>query len=138
MELSPMGMEQIVAFPKSKPPSWATVARFLAEYDFPVSLRMIDGQLAFPEETLPESWNEIRLGTPLGMVTVRRDGERLILVVWGNADASLCQAWNALVWGFAAAGEGRVETADGPRSPADYRRTADLPAALKPTAGGGS
>jgi hypothetical protein len=131
-----MGMEQIVAFPKSKSPSWAMVARLLAKYDFSVTLRMIDGQLAFPEETLPENWNEIRLGTPQGMVTVRRDGERLILVVWGNADENLRQAWNALVWGFAEAGEGHVETTDGPRSPADYRRAADLPAALNSSAGG--
>jgi hypothetical protein len=133
-----MGMEQIVAFPKSKAPTWAAVARLLSQYNFPVELRMIDGQLAFPEETLPEAWTEIRLGTAQGMVTVRRDGERLVLVVWGNADANLQQAWNALVWGFAEAGEGRVETADGPRSPADYRRAAALPTAPKPTTGGQS
>jgi hypothetical protein len=131
-----MGMEQTVAFPKSSPPTWTAVAELLARYHFPVSLRMVDGQLAFPDETLPEDWNELRLGTPQGMVTVRRDGERLLVVVWGNADAGLRQAWNALVWGFAEAGEGRIETGDGPRTPAQYQRTADLPAGLKPPTGG--
>jgi hypothetical protein len=131
-----MGMEQIVAFPKSQPPTWTAVAELLARYGFPVTLRMVDGELAFPDETLPETWQELRLGTPQGMVSVRRQGERLAVVVWGNADPGLRQAWNALAWGFAEAGEGRIETADGPRSPADYRRTADLPAALSSSAGG--
>jgi hypothetical protein len=133
-----MGMEQTVAFPHSKPPTWTTVAAFLTQHGFPVTLRMIDGHLAFPDETLPETWTELRLGTPQGMVTVRRAGERLLFIVWGNADAALRQAWNALVWGFAEVGAGRIETADGPRSPDNYRRTADLPAGLQPSAGGNS
>ena len=133
-----MGMEQIVAFPGSTPPSWTTVAELLERHGFPVTLRMVDGELAFPDETLIETWTELRLGTPHGMVTIRRDGERLILVVWGNADPYLCQAWNALVWGFAEAGAGRIETADGPRSPAQYRRDAQLPPTLNLPPLGGS
>jgi hypothetical protein len=131
-----MGMEQVVAFPQSKPPPWTVVAELLDRHGFPVTLRMVDGQLAFPDETLPETWQELRLGTPQGMVTVRRAGDRLALVVWGNADPAMCQAWNALVWGFAEAGEGRVETANGPRSPAQYRREAPMPPTLHSPPGG--
>ena len=66
-----MGMSQTIACP-SGVPSWPDVAAWLGSHGFPVQLRMIDGQLAFPDEQPPDWWSELRLGTPLGMVTVRR------------------------------------------------------------------
>jgi hypothetical protein len=66
---------------------------------------MIDGELAFPDEEPPQNWRELRLGTADGMmVTVRREGDRVVLVVWGNSDASLIRAWNALACTFAELG----------------------------------
>src|SRR5262249_52825791 len=95
---------------------------------FSLQMGMIDGQLAFPDELPEDSWRELRLRTPQGMVTVRRDGERLVFVIWGNADAAMLQAWNALVWAFAAVGGGRIETAEGPVDAAKYQNRVELPA----------
>jgi hypothetical protein len=102
-------------------------------------MRMIDGQLAFPDEAPPEGWRELRVGTPGGMVTIRRETGQMVLVVWGNADAGLRQAWNALAWAMAEAGGGQVRTAEGALGAADYRGRAELPEALRegPPAGPG-
>jgi hypothetical protein len=64
------------------------------------------------------------------MVTVRREPGRVVLVTWGNADASLLQAWNALTWAFAASADGRVQSPERPLTAAEFRRAADLPAPL--------
>ena len=61
---------------------------------------MVDGELRLPEEEVPTVWQELRVGTPQGMVTVRREPDRVRLVTWGNADAAMLQAWNALAWAF--------------------------------------
>jgi hypothetical protein len=92
---------------------------------------MIDGQLAFPDEEPPESWQELRVGGPAGMVTLRRVGQELVCVTWGNADAGLRQVWNALAWACAAAGGGKVQTAQGPLDAEAFRRVAELPEALR-------
>ena len=126
-----MGMDRTVSFAGRPTPAWAAVADLLARHGFPVQVRMIDGQLAFPDEAPPEPWRELRVGTPQGMVTLRREADRVVCVTWGNADEGLRQAWNALAWAFAEAGGGRVESRTGPLTAADFRRTADLPAALR-------
>jgi hypothetical protein len=126
-----MGMEQTVSFAGNTVPAYTAVRDLLGRHGFPVQPRMIDGQLALPDESPAEDWRELRLGTPQGMVTVRRDAARVVLVTWGNADAALREAWNALAWAFAEAGGGRVESADGPLDAAAYRGRAELPAALR-------
>lgn len=123
-----MGMERAVTFTGGTAPDWERVRELLARSGFPVQMRMIDGQLAFPDEQPPQSWAELRVGTPQGMVTVRREPDRVRLVTWGNADVAMLQAWNALTWAFAEAGGGRVE---GTQSAADFRRQADLPSGLR-------
>jgi hypothetical protein len=106
-----MGMEQTITFPTGRPPSWAAAQGLLASRGFSVQLRMIDGELAFPDEEPPETWRELRVATPEGMmVTVRRELDRVVLVVWGNADAALLEAWNTITWAFAEAGNGRIDT----------------------------
>lgn len=127
-----MGMEQVVTFPGSGVPAWPAVQERLAAGGFPVQMRMIDGELAFPDEAPPETWREVRVGTAHGMVTVRRGPDRVTCVTWGNADAGMRQAWNAVAWAFAAAGGGQVETAAGPVAADEYRRTAELPPELRP------
>jgi hypothetical protein len=126
-----MGMEQTVTFAAADPPGWPTVRDLLARRGYPVQVRMIDGQLAFPDEEPPAEWRELRLGTPQGMVTLRRGPGRIDFVTWGNADQELRQAWNALAWAFAEAGSGAIETPSGPVDAATFQRTADLPPPLK-------
>ena len=125
-----MGMEQTVTFAPDRQPSYDAVSTLLATRGFPLQVRMIDGELAFPDEIPSESWRELRLGTPQGMITLRRAPDRITFVTWGNADRGLTQAWNALVWAFAHAGAGQVLTDRGPVSPDEYRQTADLPDCL--------
>jgi hypothetical protein len=126
-----MGMEQTVSFAGQAIPAYPAVRDFLAQRGFPLQMGMIDGQLAFPDELPEENWRELRLRTPRGMVTVRHDGECLIFVTWGNADAAMLQAWNALVWAFAAVGGGRIETPEGFLDARAYQERMELPAELR-------
>jgi hypothetical protein len=106
-----MGLSLTVTF-ASSPPAWAEVARWLAERGYPVQMRMIEGELAFPDEMPAEPWNEIRVATPArDMITLRRSGTSVTAVVWGNADGTLRQGWHALAWAFATVGSGTVEGA---------------------------
>jgi hypothetical protein len=73
------------------------------------------------------TWCELRLATPQGMVTLRRGADRWACVTWGNADAALLQAWNALAWACAAAGNGKVNGQDA----RTFLQTAEVPAALR-------
>ena len=122
-----MGMEQTVVFPPASPPAWDALRSLLAARGFPVQLRMIDGELAFPDETPPETWSELRVGTPQGMITLRRGADRVAIVTWGNADAAMRQAWNAVTWAAAACCGGRVETPGGPVDADAYLAAGDLP-----------
>jgi hypothetical protein len=126
-----MGLEQEIGLEGKNCPGWPVVRDLLARHQFPVQLRMIDNELALPDELPSESWRELRLGTPQGMVTVRRAQGRVLVITWGNADAPLLQAWNALAWAYAEAGGGKIQTPAGAIAAADFRRTADLPASLR-------
>jgi hypothetical protein len=126
-----MGMDQRVTFPQGPGARWRNVNDLLARRGFPIQVRMIDGELALPDEIPHEEWRELRVGTPQGMITVRREPNRLVFVTWGNADAALRQAWNGLAWAFAEAGGGQVETPSGPLSAEQFLQTADVPEALK-------
>lgn len=125
-----MGMEQTVSFIGRAIPAYTTVRDFLARRGFSVQMGMIDGHLAFPDELPDENWQELRLRTPRGMVTVRRTPERLVFVTWGNADAHMTQAWNALVWAFAEVGGGQIETPNGRQDAHAYRSSVQLPPEL--------
>src|SRR5437899_704480 len=120
-----MGMEQSVLFAKDSVPAWTTVSDLLDRRGFPVQVRMVDNELALPGAIPPEPWLELRVGTPQGMVTLRREGDRVRCVTWANADAALLQAWNALAWALAESGDGRVASPEGPQSAAAFERSAD-------------
>jgi hypothetical protein len=126
-----MGIEHVVTFASGAAPSWSSVSELLAGRGFPAQLRMIDGQLAFPDESPADDWRELRVGTALGMVTIRREPERVTVVTWGNADAALLRAWNALAWAFAVTGQGKVVTPAGELSAAAFQAQADLPPGLQ-------
>lgn len=84
-----MGMDQKIAFPQEKLPTWPQFADACAKKNIPLQLRMIDGELAFPDETPHESWRELRISTPAGMITLRREAGGITFVIWGNADETL-------------------------------------------------
>ena len=106
-----MGMEQSVRF-DTAPPAWSVARDLLTSRGYTFQVRMIDGQLAFPDEQPPAAWRELRLSPPHGMVTIRREAKRLVFVTWGNADATLRGQSNVLAEAFAEVGGGIVETPD--------------------------
>jgi hypothetical protein len=124
-------MQQTVVFTEGKEPAWDDVAALLAQRNFPVQVRMINGELTFPQEAPPPTWRELRMSTPQGMVTLRREEQGITVVTWGNSDRDLLQASNALAWALAKAGDGQVLTAAGSLSAADFQRAADLPEVLR-------
>src|SRR6516164_2151443 len=124
-----MGMERAVNY-RTTPPAWTAARDLLAAHGYPLQMRMIDGQLAFPDEQPPDAWRELRVGTPQGMVTLRREGDGIRVVTWGNAEGPLRQAWNALTWGLAAACTGTIHDQQESMSAEEFTRSADLPAAL--------
>jgi hypothetical protein len=83
---------------------------------------MIDGQLAFPEEEPAEPWHELRVASTDGMVTLRRGGSQVDVVVWGNALPTLLDLWNKLAWAFCETGHGTIMTAEGVSLSADAFR----------------
>jgi hypothetical protein len=105
-----MGIEQKVTFGDLGCPTWTRVSDLLTRRGFPVVVRMLDGELRLPEEEVPAAWNELRVSTPRGMVTVRRQGNALSLVVWGNADEPLRQACDVLAQAWAEMSGGKVTT----------------------------
>jgi hypothetical protein len=125
-----MGMDQAVTFADTIP-SWNAVQELLAGRGYPVQMRMIDGELAFPDEAPPEAWRELRVGTAQGMVTLRRDGQSLVFVTWGNADAPMRQAWNALTWAYAKAGGGQIHTGAAVKSADEFQGHAEMPEVLR-------
>lgn len=126
-----MGMDQSVTFTNCPIPSWEAVSALLTAKGYPVQMRMIDGQLAFPDEAPPPGWKELRIGTPQGMITIRRESDRLVFVTWGNADSEMQKAWNALTWAFAEVGQGVVECGEGKLSAGQFRDKANLPEPIR-------
>ena len=128
-----MGMNQKVTFAAGQAPSWPRLRQLLAGHGLAAQLRMIDGQLAFPDEEPPESWQELRIGTTNGMVTLRREPDGVQLVTWGNADAAMRQAWNANYLGRSGAKRrDSIEAQSTKCSAAEFAQTVELPATMKP------
>jgi hypothetical protein len=55
----------------------------------PSALLMIDNQLVPPGAPPPAAWRDVRLKTPAGTITLKLDGGRVDLIVFGNADGPL-------------------------------------------------
>src|SRR5262245_33840173 len=107
-----MGMQRTIVY-AGPPPPWPAVREQLYARDYPVEMRMIDGQLAFPDEEPPDEWRELRVSIHQGMTTLRREGNRIVVVTWGNAEGPVRQAWEALTAALAETGEGRIEDSAG-------------------------
>jgi hypothetical protein len=115
-----MGMDLRVQFEGRETPTWPAVAAAMEARGWAVTMRMIDNELAFPDETPPESWRELRVGADGAMVTVRRAADGVALVAWGNADAAQRRLWHRLAWAFATAGGGVIVTEAGTKTAAEF------------------
>jgi hypothetical protein len=126
-----MGMEYTIQFSPTGVPTLPRILAALAKRNFPVQVRMVDGELTLPDEVPPDGWSDVRLGTVAGMVTLVRRGEELAVVTWGNADDALRRAWNAVTWATATAGEGKITGPGGQQTPEEFRSAVPMPEALR-------
>jgi hypothetical protein len=108
-----MGTQRTVRFVAGGAPTWDAVRGRLGRLGVPVTVKMIDGLPAFPDEVPEPGWHDLRVGTPNGMISLRSGPDSLTCVIWGNAADALRVDWDAVCWACAAAGAGRVESADG-------------------------
>jgi hypothetical protein len=113
-------MDLRVEFDGNEPPPWPAVDAAFQARGWAVTMRMIDNELSFPDETPPDSWRELRVGADGAMVTIRRSANGVALVAWGNADATQRRLWHRLAWAFATAGAGRVVTESGTMTPEEF------------------
>jgi hypothetical protein len=109
-----MGQQRTIRFPGGEAPAWIAIRSELQRMEPQLTLRMIDGLPAFPDEEPEPGWGELRVGLPAGMVTIRRQGADLVCVVWGDADAALGIAWDRVCWACAAAAGGHIDGPSGP------------------------
>ena len=61
------------------------LAEALAALD-DVSIVMIDGALVMPRTAPPATWSDVRLKTPAGTFALKRRGDAVAIVAFGNAD----------------------------------------------------
>jgi hypothetical protein len=83
-----MGLQLTVSY-REPTPDWEAVRERLSAKGISVTLRMIDGMPAFPNEVPDPGWNELRLSTENGMLTLRKAPDGITCIVWGNADEKL-------------------------------------------------
>jgi hypothetical protein len=121
-----MGLDCTVRFPSGAVPGWDTIRGRLAQLGEPAPLRMIDGMPAFLDESPEANWKELRLGFASGMVTIRRAGDALQCIVWGNAAAALLAARDRVAWACAAAGDGVIATPSGDISADEFARLVNI------------
>jgi hypothetical protein len=88
-------MGQQIAVQIQREPEWHAIRDSLDKVGEQAVVRMIDGLPAFPDEIPEPGWQELRLGMNGGMVSLRRDGNAILCVVWGNADEALLKSWQA-------------------------------------------
>lgn len=99
-----MGMQHEISY-TGDPPTWTAIRGKLIEVGESPQMRMIDGELALPDEEPPESWQELRIKLNGGMVTLSRSAGKCWCTTWGNADANLRLSWDQLTWATADAAE---------------------------------
>jgi hypothetical protein len=126
-----MGLEYTVRFSGGSVPGISRVVGLLADHNFPVQVRMVDGELTMPDESPPDGWKEVRLGTPSGMVTLSSHGQEIRVVTWGNANETMQRAWNAVTWAVARAGDGEIILPGGPQRADAFRASVSVPEDLR-------
>ena len=98
-----MGLTRTIHFSNGVP-TWEALRDHLARLGLSLQLRMIDGQLAFPDEAPSAEWQELRVSVPQGPITLKRLGQAVAFVIWGNAAPDLLETWDAVIQGCAGLG----------------------------------
>ena len=114
-----MGIQYDVHFENEIPP-FAKVRELLARSGKKFGMRMIDGELAYPDDEPPATWSELRVALAKEMITLRRAGSTVSVLAWGNADDSMRQAWEAVTWAIAESGRGLIHDEGRTLSPEEF------------------
>lgn len=117
-----MGQDRRIILEPEKVPSYSAWTARLSARGIAVQLRMIDGELAFPDEIPPENWKELRVSLPAGMITLRREPDGIRAITWGNATPELLKGWNAAAWALALEGEGKIVSDQREESAEEFAR----------------
>jgi hypothetical protein len=85
-------------------------------------MRLVDGELCFPDQTPPDGWTELRVSIDKCMISLRREPGAFLVVAWSGADDAMLRAWNALTWAAAQAAGGVVESGEegGELTPSEF------------------
>jgi hypothetical protein len=78
-------MERVVILAEASP-KWPAIRDRLAAAGASAQMRMIDNMPAFPDEEPHDDWRELRVSLGHGMITLRREPDKIRIIVWGNAD----------------------------------------------------
>ena len=89
-----MGLEILV--PRDRALPLGPVLDALGKAGVPAVVAMADNALRPPGAPLPDEWRDVRLRTPAGMVTLRRQTAGIAVLVFGNAEAALQAAQRAV------------------------------------------
>jgi hypothetical protein len=82
-----VGLEIVVL--RDRPLPLGPVLDALGKAGVPAVVAMVDNALRPAGAPPPEEWRDVRLRTPAGMVTLRRQTTGIAVLVFGNADAAL-------------------------------------------------
>ncbi|GIW80277.1 MAG: hypothetical protein KatS3mg105_2084 [Gemmatales bacterium] len=124
-----MGLEVRIKLAEATLPDWSAVADLLRDHRIEVQLRMIDGALAFPDESPPTDWRELRVAIGGEMITLRRNPGGVDFVVWGNAGPDLLRARDWVIWALARLTGGVIETESGTYTSREFSEQKGLPVA---------
>lgn len=122
-----MGMDQSVLIKPGTLINFPLIRNYLATKGLALQMRMIDGELAFPDEEPSDLWKELRVAVGSDMVTIRKSDSRIQLIIWGNATPSLRQTWNALTLALARTHDGKIECPTGEVDPDRFEKEGELP-----------
>jgi hypothetical protein len=90
-----MGMSKLV--PARGVPPLAQLLDELSQANLPSTILMVDNQLVSPKVPPPSTWRDVRLKTPAGTVTLKRDASGITVTIFGNADPALVAAQDTIV-----------------------------------------
>ena len=69
--------------------SLAALLQKLERAGTPAQIVMVDGALVMPTAAPPAQWRDVRLRAQAGTLALKREGTRVDVIVFGNADAAM-------------------------------------------------
>lgn len=107
-----MGLDRKLRFDPARTPEWPALVARCKSLGIDVAMRMIDGELALPDEMPSPTWREVRVAVAGDMITLRREPDGIALVVWGNAGDAMLERRDRLAEAIVALTGGTIDAAE--------------------------